>query len=240
MTTSRTDRSRHRPLVRPRWVWGGLLAALVGIVVLGIGIMMLSAVVSAVGAVVLLAGGAASTYGGVMDDAGPHVTPQEELEQVEHGVVHEGVAPGDTLDDRRARQDARQTTARTDTTLARPRTLPAFAPVAGWTMLGIAAFIVLSQPWLLARTATGQDSAFRDGGLAIVLGLAGIRIATTSGRHLGSGVVALLAGAGLLIGGLVAEHGVAALAGVEVVLGLITVLAAGLALARPPGERGAV
>jgi hypothetical protein len=228
---------RSAALVRPRWVWGGLAVALVGLVVLALGIVLLSTPVSVVGAVVAVAGAAASVRGGVVYDARSGAGPAQEAEEVEQGDVHQGVDPDATVQDRGVRRDAVETTARTDAVLsARPTAEPALAPGAGWFLLGVAVVIVLTQPWLVGHTAVGRSSALRDGGLAIVVGLAGLRIAAGTGRQVLGVVVALLGGTGLLLGGLLAEHERTTLAVLEVVCGGLVVVAALLALARPRAE----
>lgn len=226
------DRRSH--LVHPRWVWGGTLAALVGLAVLGVGIALLSLPLSTVGAAVLLLGGAASAVGGVMYDAGSGADPGKELEQVREGDAHEGTYPGEMIGDQRARRDAaetsRQVRARVD---ARPTARAPLAPGAGWAMLGMAGFVVLSQPWFVDNTAVGRDTALRDTGLAVLLGLTGLGIASASRRHWVLLVLAAGAGAGFVLAGLLAEHANARTAGLEVACGVLTLAAVGMAAARP-------
>jgi drug/metabolite transporter (DMT)-like permease len=83
--------------VRPRWVWGGLIVALLGVCLLGWGIAVPSWTESVAGAVVLLVGGAASVGGGVLYDARTHLAVGEEMRQLRDGDVHEGIRPGDML-----------------------------------------------------------------------------------------------------------------------------------------------
>jgi hypothetical protein len=89
---------RHRShLVRPRWVWGGLVIALLGVCLLGWGIAILSGAQSIAGAVLLLVGAAASVGGGIRFDGRTHLAVGEEMREVREGDVHEGIGPGDTL-----------------------------------------------------------------------------------------------------------------------------------------------
>lgn len=220
-----SDTGNRRHLVRPRWVWGGLVVALAGMSVLGLGIALSSLWCSIVGAALLAIGAAGSVAGGVMYDASPQVSARRELRQVARGDVHEGVSSRELVREPQARLDAEQTTARTDAILrARPATSPPLAPIAGWTLLGITALVVISQPWFLAPTATGRDSAFRDTGLVVLIGLAGIRIATGAGRRPMAVALATLAGIGLLLAGLFAQHDRTGLVIMETTCGVITVV----------------
>ena len=89
---------RHRShLVRPRWVWGGLILALLGACLLGWGIAVLSWTGSIAGTVMLVVGGAASVGGGVLYDARTHLAVGEEMRQLRDGDVHEGIGPGDMM-----------------------------------------------------------------------------------------------------------------------------------------------
>jgi hypothetical protein len=92
--------------VRPRWVWGGLVLALIGAATLGLGVALLSWTLSTLGAGLLLLGAAASLRGGILYDAVPNLAVRRELRQVREGDVHQGIAPGDTLHTPAARHDA--------------------------------------------------------------------------------------------------------------------------------------
>ncbi len=223
------DQDQDRHPYRPRWVWGGLLGALVGLGLLGVGLVLSSLWTSVTGSVLLVAGTASSLLGGVLYDAVPHLSARRQLKQVRRGEPHEGVSPHDMVREPVARLEARQTTERTQDILsARPGPPAPLAPIAGWALLGVTALVVVSQPWFVAHSTTGRDSAFRDMGLVIIIGLAGLRIATVPGRRTIAVALALLSGIGLLLGGLIAPHGQADLAVLETICGLLTI---GLALA---------
>ena len=169
--------SQPRHLVRPRWVWGGLLLALIGAGTLGLGLIVLSATVSVVGATVLLLGATASLRGGVLYDAVPNLAVRREFRQVREGDVHPGTAPGDTLPTTAARRDTAETNRST-----RSREAAAlhhgdvrWAPVAGWILLVVTIVLTASQWELVAPTVTGRANSFRDTGLAILLGVTGLR-----------------------------------------------------------------
>ena len=230
-----SDGGGHRHRVHPRWVWLGLALALVGSGLIGLGVARLSLLLGVIGSVVLVLGVLLGVAGGLMYDARTQATAGTEVEQVVHGDVHQGIAPGDMVPGERARIDAAETTALTRDNLRRSRQrgrVP-LAPLAGWIMLGIAVFIPMSQPWFIGHTATGGDSAARDAGAAILLGLSGLRIATGRGRHTIAVAIAALAGLGLLLGGLFADHSGTGIVVVEIGCGVLAILAAIAAGARP-------
>lgn len=226
------DRDSHR--VHPRWVWGGLAAAMAGLVALGTGVMLLSLPLSIAGAALLAGGGLASLRGGIMNDAGSGADPADELEQVREGDVHEGTYPGETVEDESARRNAGETARAVRARLeAGPRVQAPIAPVAGWLLLGLSAFVVISQPWFIDNSAVGRDAALRDGGLAIVVGLVGLWVATESGPLRAALVLSAMAGLGFVGAGLLAEHAYARTAGLEVVVGLLVASASVAGVARP-------
>lgn len=218
-------RRRHH-LVRPRWVWGGLLVALIGGGLLGLGIALLSWTLSVIGTVLLLGGATASLRGGAMYDAVPGMDIGKELRQVREGDIHQGVAAGDTVTGSRASKDAirsNQTTHELEAAARHPAPVH-WAPVAGGLLLLVAAVLMMSQWELVAPSTTGRGNSFRDTGLAIVLGLAGLRLVVAPGRHAISVGITLLAGLGLVVGGLVADHDHVGLAILEFISGCIAIL----------------
>lgn len=227
VASSHRHPSDKHHLVRPRWVWGGLVLALGGLGALGVGIAMMSLWLSAVGSGLLAVGVVCSVAGGVMYDAVPHFDAGRELDQVLHGTVHEGVYPGATTHESRPHRSVSQPARNEDPALdVASGAPPPVAPVAGWILLGVAAFLVISQPWFIGHSATGRQSAFRDAGLAIVVGLAGLRIATGfRTRPIAIGL-ATLGGMALVLGGLLAHHDAAGLAIVEVTCGAVAIIAA--------------
>ncbi|MFD1949023.1 hypothetical protein [Nocardioides aestuarii] len=201
---------------------------------LGAGIALQSLSVSVAGAVVLVGGGVASLLGGIMYDAGSGADPADEVEQVRENDVHEGTYPGETIDDEAARRDAAETAHATRARLeAGPVTRPAVGPAAGWILFGLAAFVVLSQPWFIDNSAVGRDTALRDGGFAVVVGLVGVWVANASGRHRVALLVSTVAGLGLVASGLLAEHAWPRTAGLEVAVGVLVTGVSLAGLARP-------
>lgn len=213
--------------------------ALVGLAVAGVAVARLSVTWGWVGGALLVAGTAASAWGGVMYDAGTDASLTHELEQVEEGDVHEGTRPGQMLHGEAVQGDARRTTAQVHERLASgPRSRPTATPVVGWVLAAVAGLIVVSQPWFIDNTATGRASALRDGGLAIVIGLAGVWLANSAAAARPVLLAAAAAGVGLVLAGLLADHSLDRLAAWEVGCGLLVVLAAVAPLAPPRGRRG--
>lgn len=239
--------TRRRPdLVRPRWVWGGLALALTGACVLGLGVSMLSWTPAIIGTVLLLVGTACSLQGGVLYDSISEFDPGKELHQVREGDTHEGVAPGEMVTFSTARDDAlrsNETTRELETAALHPPHV-AWAPVAGWLLLLVTAVLLMSQWELVAPTATGRSNSFRDTGFAILLGLGGLRLAVAGGRHPIVAGITALAGIGLVLSGLLADHNHVGLAAVEVTGGFLAVLCSVIAwvsptrATRPDGLRG--
>jgi hypothetical protein len=233
------EQSRHQRSVRPRWVWGGLAVAIAGAALLGLGVAMLSWTVSVIGTVLLVLGAAAAVRGGALYDAVGEFEMHHELEQVRGGDVHGGVAPGENVTTPAARRDAIETDRAVGERLARAhRVSTRWAPVAGGMLLLVTAVLLASQWEGVTSTATGRGNSVRDTCLAVILGLGGIRLVTAPGRHLFAVVVSLLAGLGVVLGGLLADHKSSGLAIVEVSCGLVAVLCAltaYLSPAPPPG-----
>ena len=215
-------------LVRPRWVWGGLVGALSGAVVLSVGVVLLSGPLSVMGTVVLVLGVGCSVRGGVLYDAVSAFSPRRELRQVRDGVVHPGVVPGEMVNTDRAHADAaasNQCTRRLEDAAHHPSKAH-WAPVAGWMCMLITATLVVSQWNLVAHNATGASNNFRDTGCAILLGLCGLRVAVVPDRHRIAAAVILISGLGLVLGGTLAEHDHLGLQLVEVTCGCLAVACA--------------
>ena len=227
--------ARTQHLVRPRWVWGGLLLALIGAGTLGLGPALLSWTFSILGAGLLLLGAAASLRGGVLYDAVPTLAVRRELRQVLEGDVHQGIAPGETVPAPAARRDAiatNRSTRAVQDSAKHPNDVH-WAPVAGWVLLLITIVLTVSQWELVAPSATGRENSLRDTALAIALGLGGLRIALSRGRHLIATSVIGLAGIALILVGLFADHDHQGLAVVEVASGFLAVLCSLIAAASP-------
>lgn len=236
MTTT-TDHEKR--LVRPRWVWVGLLVALLGAAALGVGVAVMSWPWSIAGAVVLAVGVATSLRGGVLNDV-HRKAPGQELGEVVHGDVHEGVAPGDQLHDaeaeRTSRELDRQREALIRATHEAPR--PPMAPLGGMVLLLVAVFLLAAQWAIYPPGSTSQNNAVRSLAVAIIAAATGLRILVgRPGAHRVATVLALLAGVALVVNSFLAHHQIGDTVIAEAVCGILVVLSAAVALASPlPAE----
>lgn len=229
-----------RPVVRPRRVWSGLALALIGFALACVGLMLRSEPLSVGGVVILVLGACLGWAGGVMHDATTGFTPRQELRAVRDGTARAGVIPGAQANTPAARDEAERvsrTTHRLQKAARTPNDLR-WAPVAGWTLLLVAAVLMVSQWELVPHTTTGRVNSFRDTAAAILISLSGLRLALTRGRHLMAVAVAGTAGAGLVLTGVLAAHDHATVSALEATAGVVVVLAAVIgatsATSRPP------
>ena len=221
------DRSTRTRAVKPRQVWSGLVAAIAGASLLGLGLSVGAPTWMAVGAGVLVLGAAVAVRGGILRDAFSTSPARAELRHLVRGTERPGVVPGEMVRDPAAQRTARAAT-RTTAALESQRhaaVTPPWSPAAGWVLLLVTLVLVVSQWELVAHDATGRSNSYRDTGLAILIGLAGLRLALSPGRHVVAGTVAAVAGAGLVLGGLLAVHDDGGLAVVEVACGALALVA---------------
>lgn len=232
-------RKGARVVVRPRWIWIGLLAAVVGMVVAGLGVTWLSWPWSLAGALVLLSGIALALAGGVMYDA--HVAPpSQELHQVLEGGVQDGLSWHETSATPTSRRRARQLEHRLDALEAATRQAPRPYPVrpAAVALIVVAVFLLVAQ-WELYPTETpGQTNANRALGCAIVIAVCGLRVAVGQPHRprRSWAAVAAVAGLLLLLNGLLSPHERFATALAECVCGGIVLLSAAVVFAYRPAQ----
>ncbi|MEZ0580553.1 hypothetical protein [Nocardioides sp. MH1] len=232
-----TTRRHHWPFTRPRWIWGGLLTAIAGMIVAGVGVAATSWIWSLVGAGTLLAGVGLAFAGGVLYDAhsGP---PTEELKHVLQGGTRAGVAAGQTRSTPGSRRRARAVEARLDqleaATAAAPRPYPVKPPAV--ILMLIALFLLVSQWELYPLEFPGQTNANRALGCAILFAACGLRIrfAQPLRRRRPSAGLAGVAGLALLCNGLLSPHDRLIMAVLESLCGLLAVLCAGVVFAYRP------
>ena len=236
MTDTRTHDSRH--LVRPRQVWSGLALALLGAALIGLGVALGSWPWAIVGIVVLLGGAGLGLRGGVLYDV-HRQHPGQEVEQVAHGDVHAGVAPGEMVHDPQVRRTSRtldqQREALIRQTHEAPR--PPMAQLGAIVVLLVSVFLLVAQWDVYPPGKTPQTNALWSLGFAILAGLAALRILVGQpGRHLPAALLILLSGVGLLLRAFLADHVIDATAIAEGVSGALVLLGGLAALLSP--DRG--
>ncbi|MGI8523881.1 MAG: hypothetical protein ACR2K3_11325 [Nocardioides sp.] len=202
------DRARSRHVVRPRWVWGGLVVAVAGSCLFGVGVARLGLIASILGILVLLAGVGLALGGGVLYDA--QVTTAgigHELHELEHGTPHAGIAPADTVGGAVARRRAAAVTRRTralqQATIDTPR--GPWAPVGAVLALVGAAVMLVTQ--IVPYQLSGADS----NGVAslvpaVLTALAALRVLVVPGPHLWPAGLATICGVALVLIALTAGH----------------------------------
>ena len=227
--------SGDQPTVRSRWVWGGLLAMIVGAIVVGVGVAVTDGVVSAVGAVVLVAGGAAAMRGRILNDVRAHPSVGQALTDVEEGNAHAGADPMDRVEDEGIRDRAREMTQR-KRELLHPAYVAERAPLwpLGVGLLFVCAAWLVIATWAIDPfTPTGQGVGLRDSGIAVVLGVvaAWMRRPNSGPAPVAWGVSAVCGVALVLLGSLTA-HDSGASTGSEIATGVVVLVASTLAVGR--------
>jgi hypothetical protein len=220
--------SSDQHLVRPRRVWIGTLLAILGLVLVSVGLVLLSWPWSLTGTVIALGGAVVAWRGGILYDV--HSSgAMSELGEVVHGTVREGVAPGETV---HASPEARRRTVQVERRrrgLERAATMsprPGPTRPAGWLLMLIAIFLMVAQWTLYPLERPGQTNAVRALGAAIVLGIAGMRMASSPERPPRvAALVSIAVGLALLLNGVLAEHDVGSTAAAEGVCGALACLA---------------
>lgn len=232
---SAAPRSRRSPVVRPRRVWGGLALALLGVALASVGLVSSLWLLVGGGVAVMVVGGFLSWAGGVMADATTGLNLRGELRAVRNGSTHPGVAAGDQAGSTAAHAEAARQNRVTQQVLdqAHRASATTWTQPAGWTLVLVAAVLLVAQWGLVAHTATGRTNSYRDTAVAIVLGLTGLRLALTPGHHnVAAGTIAVC-GLGLFLNGLLADHDHMSLTILETAAGAVTLLC-GVAAAVSP------
>lgn len=221
--------------VRPLGVWGGVGLGIAGAITAGVGVAIGSWVVSAVGVAILVVAAAVGAGSGGLYAVHGARPPEQELGDALHGRTYQGIAPGDTVEDRGVRETSRAMDRRREGLIqaraATPR--PPLAPIAGGLLLLVALVLLVAQGNVYPREPAAQEDGQRALGLAIVAAAAGLRYLVSPGRHVFFGAAALLAGLALVLSGLLVDHLTQGPVVLEVATGVVTLVAAATALASP-------
>jgi hypothetical protein len=208
--------------VRPRWSWSGLALLVLGGVVAGVGVAITLVWLIAVGAVVLAVGAFAALKGNLFYDI-------EGVSLSKEGA--KTVAPGATalVDDGEMRTEV----AEEEHELARIRTREGVRPTlrkpAAGLLVALGAWLVLTQGvWYSESDPSGRDGTYRALAAGLALLLPGTYLLLKRSSVVAA-AVCLVAGVGLVLGGLLA--GTSDVRGPvnEIICGVLVLLAAPVA-----------
>ena len=224
--------------VRPRWTWGGLLALLLGVVLVGVGMMLGSLVVILIGLVLLAVGGVAALRGGLQYDVRTVGNVGAEITEVTEGNVHEAPGPSTRLHDPQADHTSAELEEQRKRILddAMRAERPSLRPVGAVLVLTVCVWLLVAQWSVYPTTFVGQNNALRDLGVGIVLALAALRLGLVGRSPRVSAVVAL-GGVALVLFGLVMPHDSVGIAVSEIICGVLVLVSALLTLDRTDGAR---
>lgn len=226
-------------LVRPRWVWSGLILAILGACMLAFWFATWQPSTCVAGAVLLLLGSGVAVRGGILYDTHGARPVTGEVDEVRHADVHRGTAPGDMVTDARLQAEARAWSRQTDELLraSREAQRPAWDRLGAILLLSGAGFLLAAQG-LYPHTQTGQNNATRSLLLGVVIALTGLRVLLASRPGRAAPGVAALAGLGLILGAVLADHDRPATVAVEIIVGAVVLVGATLSLDHPePPQR---
>lgn len=220
-------------IVKPRRMWTGVVVALVGICLIALWTATWERAIGIAGGVLLVIGGATAAWGGVLYDT--HGRPVSgELQDLREGGGHEGTAPGDMITKPGVRTDAALTARRIEATRldSQPQSRPALRPLGSWLLLIGAVSLVVAQG-RYPESHTGQDNATRSLLIAVVVGLAALRLMLAQRPGRLPSAAGVLAGVLLVVLALVTDHDRHAMVVFEVVAGAWILVAGLLSLDRP-------
>ncbi len=213
----------HR--VRPRFSWGGLVLLILGGVVAGVGFTIISVPWIVAGLVVIVLGAAAALYGGLFYDIEGRGASFDDERRVVPGATATAKAPA--LQGRVEEEEHALTEMRD-----RPGVRPGWQKPAAWALLIIAAWLVATQSVFYERTPTGRVGTYRVAAAGLVIALPALYLVLVRGSRLAAGLCAL-AGLGLVLGGVLADHGHARSAVNEILCGVLVLALAPVAARLP-------
>lgn len=227
--------------VHPRMVWAGTALAVLGLVAVSVGIIDTSWWWSLAGIAVLVVGALWAWRAGLRSD-GRVDDPGAEVDDVVHGTPRSSgsnsLALSDTARERTAALDHRRLALERAAHEA-PRPGPTRA--AAVVLLLVTVFLTVAQWEIYPLEFPGQANATRALGVAIVVGVVGLRLITSPDTsHRVASTVAVVAGLALVLNGSLADHDETSTAAVEVVVGTLVCVSAAAVLAwdsRSPGGR---
>lgn len=211
------------PRVRPRLVWGGMGAAVLGVCASGLGVMMRNGWSTWGGAAVIVVGLLIAWRGGVMYDTRGQEPPHHELQELVEGGEHRGVSPESQAVGTRAEARAAAVTQRKKAALARSMSSPppSIRRLAAFGLIPVGAWLFIDQIFLgYPFTIDGQDNALRDVGFGVVVVLAALRLRLRT-RSLVASSLCVLSGALLILSAIFTPHDAVLVQVNELVTGLV-------------------
>ncbi len=209
-------------VVRPRWSWGGLGLLVVGGVVAGTGVALTRVWLMVVGAVVLGAGSFAALRGNLFYD-------------IEGGSLSSGartsVAPGASarVDDDELRSEVAEEEHGLAVARSREVVRPTLRRPAALLLVLVGAWLVVTQGTFYTEgDPSGRQGTFRALGGGLVLLLPGLHLLLKRSSVVAA-ALCLVAGVGLVLGGILADTSDLRGPVNEVVCGVLVLLAAPLA-----------
>lgn len=209
-------------VVAPRWSWGGLVLLILGSVVAGVGVAVTLVWLVAVGAVVLGAGAFAALKGNLFYD-------------IEGGSLSRGaeqtVSPGATarVDDDELRTDVAEEAHRLAAIRAREGVRPTLRKPAGGLLVLLGVWLVVTQGTFYSESdPSDRDGTFRALSAGLVLVLSGAYLLLKRSSVVAA-AISLVAGVGLVLGGVLADTTDLRGPVNEVLCGVLVLLAAPLA-----------
>jgi len=215
-------------VVRPAWSWGGLVLLVLGGAFAGLGVAVTTVWVIAVGTVVLAAGAFAALRGNLFYD-------------IEGGGLTDGkerVAPGASaqVDDDRLRGEVAEEEHDLAQVRARQGVRPSLRKPAAGLLVGVGLWLILTQGVFYSESdPSGRNGTFRALTAGIVLVLPGLHLFLKRSSVVAA-AVCLVAGVGLVLGGVLADSPDPRGPVNEVVCGVLVLLA--VPLAALPALRG--
>lgn len=206
-----------------------------GLCGVGLGLILSIPVLTWVSGVVLVLGLLVAWRGGVLHDVRAEQPLEQAIADVKGGNVHEGLSAEAVVLGGSVQRDAATVTLR-QREIAEERVA---APFPSWSPIGVLALLVLGGwllvgQWVLAYpfSVTGQNSALRDLGLAVVIALSAVWLRQVGASRVAVAICAL-SGVLLVVAGVVAPHDAVRVRWNEVLSGCLVLVATGMAWSAP-------
>jgi hypothetical protein len=230
----------HEPehSVHPRWVWSGVAVAIAGMVLAGVEMMIGTTTWTLAGAAVIVTGLVVAWRGGIMYSVHANKSLHQEVSEVVHGDVHEGISPSDQGHRHATSPDKEPQGHQRVQWPSAPTPTPALAPLGVIGLLVLACWLLVGR-WIVSypKTAHGYTNGEYDLAFAIILALSAIWMRQIGPNKVMTGVSGLC-GILLITLAFALPHDASGVEWNEVVVGILVVLCARVTLdVEPHGHR---